>query len=240
MTLELAGFALLVAFAAAVQGFLGFGYGVIVMAVLTLSGDLVHATAFVNISTLALSIAMVWREPQHVLWPLLARILPAMFLGMLIGLVALREVPRDVMVPVLGSFIVAIAAWNVAQPSLRKRESLVLDLVFGGVAGVTSGAFNTGGPPLVIHLYRRPEPPLTLVVTLQAIFIGSGIMRGVLAGVQGLLPRSSVELGLWTMPAVLAGTFAGMALARRIDPARFRRLAWVALGLLGLALVASG
>jgi len=237
MTPELAGLALLVATAAAVQGFLGFGYGVIVMAVLTLSSDLVHATAFVNISSLVLSAAMVWREPRRILWPVVLRILPAMLVGMTIGLTALREVERDVMVPLLGGLIVAIAAWNLASPRLHSGESWLLDFVFGGVAGVFSGAFNTGGPPLVIHLYRRSEAPLTLVVTMQAIFIGSGVGRAAMAGARGLIPGGAALEGLLALPVVLLGTLGGMALARRTRPERFRRAAWIALGCLGFSLI---
>jgi uncharacterized membrane protein YfcA len=223
--------------AGAVQGFLGFGYGLVVMSVMTLSRDLVHATAFVNLTALGLSLSMVWSEPRRVIWPLLLRILPAMFAGMAIGLVALREVERDVMVPLLGVLIVATAAWNLAQPRLHRQESWLLDLAFGGAAGVLSGAFNTGGPPLVVHLYRRPEPPLSLVVTLQAIFIGSGLGRVVMAGTQGLMPASSAWLALAALPAVVAGTLVGMAAARRTRPERFRRVAWLALGGLGVVLI---
>jgi len=113
----------------------------------------------------------------------------------------------------------------------------VLDLAFGGVAGVFSGAFNTGGPALVVHLYRRPESPMALVVTLQAIFIGSGVARGTMAGVQGLLPREAVLGALCALPCVIAGTLMGLWLSRRTKPERFRQAAWMALGVLGVVLL---
>ena len=81
MSPEILALAAVVGVASAVQGFLGFGYGIIVMTVLTLSGDLVHATAFVNVSALALSGAMVWREYHRILWGQLVRILPPMLIG---------------------------------------------------------------------------------------------------------------------------------------------------------------
>ncbi len=237
MSLEVFGFALLVLAASLVQGFLGFGYGVIVMSVLTLSHDLIHATAFVNLSSLALSLAMVSRDYRFILWPVVLRILPAMFVGMTLGLMALHELERSVMVPLLGTMIVAIAVWNLASPKLRSGTSPALDFAFGGVAGVFSGAFNTGGPPLVVHLYRRAESPVILVVTLQAIFVGAGVARALMATSQGLMPRAAAMEALYLLPVVVTGTLAGLALARRTQPERFRRAAWLALGLLGFALV---
>jgi len=225
--------------AAGTQGFLGFGYGIIVMAWLTLTNDLVHATAVVNLSSLLLVAAVVGRDYRHILWLQLRRIVPAMFVGIAVGLVALGSIERALMVRTLGVVIIAIAAWNLWGPPLRRhRESLPRDMAFGLASGVLSGAFNTGGPPLVIHLYRRPEPPVQLVVTLQAIFVCSGVVRALMATSQGLIGRAAVYDTLWAAPWVVLGALAGRRLGARTDPLRFRRIAWLALGALGVALLA--
>ena len=237
--LDFAPIALVVFIASAVQGFFGFGYGIIAMGTLTMTWDLVHASAFVNVSSLMMAGTVVVREYQRILWPILLRVLPAMGVGIAIGLIALRDLPRDWLVGALALMIIAIGGWNAASPSLRTRVSNPLDVAVGFVAGLTSGAFQVGGPPLVIHLYRRPESPLTLVVTLQAIFIGSGLLRAMMAGAQGLLVRDAVVDALLSLPFVVLGTLLGVRSASRVDPMRFRRAAWVALALLGLALLAS-
>ena len=231
--------ALLERLAAAVQGFFGFGYGIITMGVLTVQADLVHASGFVNLTALLLSIAMVVREHPRVLWPLVARVVPAMSVGIAVGLAALSGLPRDLLVGTLAVTIIAIAGWNVFGRPMPPRVSAPLDVGVGFVAGLFSGAFQTGGPPLVIHLYRRPEPPIALVVTLQMIFIASGVVRALLAGSQGLLLRSTAVEAAFAAPFVVAGTLVGLALSRRADPERFRRAAWLALGALGVALLAS-
>jgi uncharacterized membrane protein YfcA len=225
--------------ASAVQAFFGFGFGIIAMGVITMSWDVVHASAFVNITSLMMCGTMIVREYRRVLWPVVARTLPPMAVGIAIGLVALNELPRDLIVGALAATITGVAAWNVISPSLTTRVSAPLDAFVGFIAGLSSGAFQVGGPPLVVHLYRRPEPPLTLVVTLQAIFVGSGLIRGFLAHSQGLLSREHVVEALYVLPAVLVGTLLGLAASKRTDPLRFRRAAWVALGMLGIALFAS-
>ena len=225
--------------ASAVQAFFGFGFGIIVMGVLTLSWDLVHASAFANVTSLLMCGTMLVREHPRVLWGVVARTLPAMGVGIAVGLVALSELPRELIVGALAATITGIATWNVISPSLATRVSAPLDVTVGFLAGLTTGAFQVGGPPLVVHLYRRPEAPLTLVVTLQAIFVGSALMRGVLAGSQGLLAREHIEQALVMLPVIVVGTLLGLAVSKRTDPTRFRRAAWVALGILGATLFAS-
>jgi len=223
----------------AVQAFFGFGFGMIVMGTLTLSWDLVHASAFVNISSLMMCGTMIVREYQRILWDVVARVLPAMAIGIAIGLVALSELPRGLLVGALAATITVVAIWNVLSPSLSTRVSKPLDVGVGFIAGLSSGAFQVGGPPLVVHLYRRPEAPLSLVVTLQAIFVGSGLIRAGMASVQGLLAPAHVIEALAVLPAVVVGTLLGLGAAKRTEAERFRRAAWIALAILGATLFAS-
>jgi uncharacterized membrane protein YfcA len=223
--------------AALVQGFLGFGFGIIAMSALTLSSDLVHASGIVNLTGILLAVAMLWREGRQVLWPLVLRIALPMMLGLFVGLFALQELDRATLVRLLGVTTVGIAIWNLASPTLRRRESLPLDIGVGMAAGLLSGAFNTGGPPLVLHLYRRPEAPIRLVVTLQAIFLTSGLMRGAMASAQGLIDSAIGFESLVAAPFVAAGALLGARAARRTDPLRFRRAAWLVLGALGTVLL---
>lgn len=239
LVIEMLPLAAVVFVASAVQAFFGFGFGIIAMGIITMWWDVVHASAFVNITSLMMCGTMIVREHRRVLWGVVARTLPAMGVGIAIGLVALSELPRDMIVGALAATITGVAAWNVISPSLATRVSAPLDVVVGFIAGLSSGAFQVGGPPLVVHLYRRPEPPLTLVVTLQAIFVGSGLIRAALAQSQGLLSLEHVMEATYMLPAVLVGTLLGLGASKRTDPTRFRRAAWVALGMLGLALFAS-
>jgi hypothetical protein len=45
---------------------------------------------------------------------------------------------------------------------------------------------------------------------------------------------------LLVIPALAAGLAGGIALARYVPPDRFRRTCWIALGLLGVALLVAG
>jgi hypothetical protein len=103
----------------------------------------------------------------------------------------------------------------------------------GLLGGLLSGALNAGGPPLIIHLYRRPESPEVIKATLQSLMLTTAVARLPIAAAHGLLSGPIWAEAALALPFVVAGVAAGIALARRIPPERFRRACWVALGLLG-------
>lgn len=227
----------IVAVAAVVQGFLGFGFGIVSMSGLTLSHDLLHAAGVVNLLGLLVSATVLWRLHAHILWPPALRMLPAILVGIFVGVTTLRLFYGEAMVHLLGGSIAAISAWNLWSPRLRHRESVAGDVGLGFLGGVLAGAFNTGGPPLVAHLYRRPDPPDAVKATIQVLFLAMSLCRAPVAAAQGLMTQAIVRDALLSSALVVAGILLGIRLARRLPAVHFRRVAWTALGSLGLVLL---
>jgi uncharacterized membrane protein YfcA len=223
--------------AALIQGFFGFGFGIVAMAGLTLTQDLVHAAGVVNITGI-LSIGwLAFQLRRHVLRRLALRMLPLLLVGVLVGVTALRHVERDLMVSILGVSVLVISVWNLARPHLATSESPRLDGAVALLGGLLGGAFNTGGPPIIIHLYRRPENPEALKATILWLFLAISLSRLPVAAAQGLIDESIWLEAALAAPAVVVGATIGIVLARRIQPDRFRRACWIALGLLGVVLL---
>jgi uncharacterized membrane protein YfcA len=223
--------------AALIQGFFGFGFGIVAMSGLTLTHDLVHAAGVVNITGVVGVSWMTFQLRRHILRRLALRMLPPVLVGVLVGVSALRHIDRDLMVSILGASVLVISVWNLARPRLRPSESPWLDGTAALLGGLLGGAFNTGGPPLIIHVYRRPENPEALKATILCLFLAMSLARLPVAAAQGLFDESIWADAALAAPAVLVGTAIGIALARRIPPERFRRACWICLGLLGIGLL---
>jgi uncharacterized membrane protein YfcA len=223
--------------AALVQGFFGFGFGILAMACLTLTQDLIHASGIVNITAVVVMLWLTFQLRHHILRGLTLRMLAPLLLGVFLGVLALGRFDRDLMVSILGATIVIVALWNLLQPRLRSRESVWLDATMALLGGLLSGALNAGGPPLIIHLYRRPESPEVIKATLQSLMLATAVSRLPIAAAHGLLSGPIWAEAALMIPFVMVGVAAGIALARRIPPERFRRACWVALGLLGIGLL---
>jgi hypothetical protein len=237
---DLATACLIVALGAALQGFLGFGFGIAAMSLLTLSHDLLHAAALVNVTGLFVTGTLLFTLRRSALWRRALQILPGLLVGIVVGVLALRHVERAWMVRLLGATVIGISAWNLAAPRLHPPRSRALDLGVGLLSGLLGGAFNTGGPPLVAHLYAQREAPEAAKATIQALFLTTSLTRLPLSAAQGLVAPAVWRDATLAAPFAVAGLALGVALARRVGPEQFRRAAWVGLGALGVVLLVSG
>jgi uncharacterized membrane protein YfcA len=165
--------------------------------------------------------------------------LPALLVGVVLGVTALSRLDRTWMVRALGVTVVAISALNLVAPALRAPAGRAADLVAGLVGGLLGGAFNTGGPPLVAHLYARHEAPEVAKGTIQALFLSISLTRLPVATAQGLMTGPVWRDAALAAPFVVGGLLVGLRLGRRLHAEHFHRVSWIGLGTLGLALLAS-
>ncbi len=280
---------LLLALAAATQGFLGFGFGIVAMTTLAFLDQqpLQHLAGVVNLTGLLVAGGGLWQWRRAVLWRSVLRFLPGILLGVLLGVSALGGLPADFLLRALGLVVLLLAVWNLlrgrgathpahpvdradaadpvgsadATDSFDRPERLpeashptqpvdragplpeassraaLLDGLVGFAAGVLGGAFNTGGPPLVAHLYRRPESPDALRGTIQALFLSISLCRAPVAWGHGMMSAEVLWHAACALPLVAIGLRVGATLGRRLPAWQFRRTAWYALGLLGFVLM---
>jgi uncharacterized membrane protein YfcA len=221
------------------QGFLGFGFAIVAMAGLTLSRDLLHAAGVVNLTGILVAGSVLIALRREALWRPALRMIPGVLVGVVLGVAALGSLDRDFMVRTLGVTIILISLWNLRTPTLQSGEAPIRDGIAGLLGGLLGGAFNTGGPAIVAHLYRRPDPPQALKATNQLIFLSMGLTRLPAATAQGQITSAIwIEASIMA-PFVLAGLLIGIWLSRRVSPTQFRRISWLALGIMGGALVFS-
>jgi uncharacterized membrane protein YfcA len=236
---DLAVAAAILAGGALIQGFLGFGFAILAMAGLTLSRDLLHAAGVVNLTGILVAGSVLIALRREVLWRPALRMIPGVLVGVVLGVSALGALDRDLMVRTLGITIIAISLWNLRTPTLQAGEAPNWDRVAGLLGGLLGGAFNTGGPAIVAHLYRRPDPPQAVKATNQLIFLTMGLARLPTATAQGQMTSSIWIEAAVMAPFLVAGLLIGIWLGRRVKPAQFRRVSWLALGAMGVALVFS-
>ncbi len=235
----LAASAAIMAIGALSQGFLGFGFAIVAMAGLTLSRDLLHAAGVVNLTGILVAASVLIALRREVLWRPALRMIPGVLVGVVLGVSALGALDRDLMVRTLGVTIIAISLWNLRTPTPQTGEAPIWDGVAGLLGGLLGGAFNTGGPAIVAHLYRRPDSPQAVKATNQLIFLTMGLARLPTATAQGQMTSSIWIEAAIMVPILVAGLLIGIRLGRRVSPTQFRRVSWLALGAMGGALVFS-
>lgn len=232
--------ALIVGLAFTIESAMGFGATIVTVSL----GSLVLSTseilpAFVPLN-LVLSGYLLARGRRFVEGRLLLReVLPAMALGMPVGILAFRLLDEAALRLVLGVFVLVVSTLELG--SKAGARPLGSPVAFGllGLGGVVHGAFGAGGPLVVYVLGRKlSHDKAAFRATLSALWL---VLNLALVASYAQAGQLSPSTGLVTLSlAVPLGVGLGLGeLIHRAVPAhRFRPLVFGLLLVVGLVLVA--
>ncbi len=226
-----------------VEAAIGFGSTVVTVALgaLFVPVDTI-LPAFVPLNLL-MSIYLSRRYRQHIVWPIvLRRILPMMFIGLPLGMLASRRLDAQALVGVFGAFVVALSALELVRAhgaAARDRPSLPPGLARAllVVAGGIHGAFATGGPLVVYVIGRELREKAAFRATLSLLWmvLNSVLLIGFLWS--GKLDAQTGRTTAWLLVPLALGLVVGERLHHRIPEAGFRKVLFAMLGVAGLVLM---
>lgn len=225
-----------------VNNAIGFGGALVALPVVALGNDMAVAVPASALIVLAVNVQMAWNYRHHLksdigVCPLLLGGLP----GALAGVLMLRHIPDAGLRLGLGGLLVAYALWGLlcAKPGHRSLHG-----VWGAVAGFFSTSLGTAyginGPSLAIYLSFRGGTAQETKAALGVFFIVSGaiiVAAQILAGVQS---TETVLQFAASLPSVMLGGWAGIALSRRLPDGKLHGALFVMLLVMGVNLVRQG
>lgn len=217
-----------------VRSALGFGDALVAMPLLALLVGVKTATPVVAFAASTIALVILWKSWRDVDMRAAWRLVVSSLVGIPFGLLLLKFAPEAYVKGVLGALLVAYGLYNLFAPRLPETQSEGLAYVFGFVAGVLGGAYNTNGPPVVVYGALRRWPPESFRATLQGCFVLTGLMILVGHGLAGLWTPLVLRLYLWSLPAILLAVFLGARLNRRIPRESFGRLVYAFLVVVGV------
>ncbi|HVR90514.1 MAG TPA: sulfite exporter TauE/SafE family protein [Novosphingobium sp.] len=112
--------------------------------------------------------------------------------------------------------------------------------IFGFVTGVTSQIGHAGGPPFQMWVTPRRLPHETYVGTMSVLFAAINWVKVPSYLALGALNRQTMTAAALLLPLAVVSTLIAVRVVRRLDPARFYRLIYLLMVLLGGKLVWDG
>jgi uncharacterized membrane protein YfcA len=230
--------------AALVQGYSGFGFGIVASSLLAFTDlpmlqmtvAITVATGFITVLLLRLShgdTRAEWRQGLLVLAGVAA--------GQPLGYWFIHACGDEPVFRVaLGTVLVGFGITGMVTPHLRHRLPAAVGVGAGMVGGFLSGAFVTGGPPIVAYLYSRSDDPRRMKATVQFVFLSSVGFRLACISVAGDWSAGTTKLALVILPAVLPAVVAGHYLSRRASNESFRRVVYALIGVTGVGVLVKG
>jgi uncharacterized membrane protein YfcA len=162
--------------------------------------------------------------------------------GVPIGIWLLSHVPAKNLMVAFGTLLVLYSVYSMLKPAgtkIRGFDGPVTGAVVGLLGGAVGGFTAFPGAAVVVWTGLRDLPKAQNRAIVQPYIIMSQVYS--LALIAWLHPNY-ISHRFWlllaiTLPAVLPGTFGGVAIYRRISDVNFKRVSFFLLGLSGVALL---
>ena len=240
MTAEWVAAAAVIALASFVLGLVGFGNGLVAMALLPFLMSPVTAIALLTIYTIVFSTAIFVPVRRHLLVRPVIDLLAGTAVGVPVGVFLLTLIPLAALTRLIGGTLVAlvILEWAGLHPGRLAGPGWRVGA--GVLAGLAGAAVGTPGPPVILYAATQGWSPRTIKANLQAFFVVNQVV--ILAGYWwvGVLDGQVWRLAAsFALPAA-AGTALGMLLFSHVDHRRFRQLVFAILLVAGTLLIVRG
>lgn len=156
-----------------------------------------------------------------------------------IGLTLAQASDQRLVLTLLGCITAGYGLYSLLRPHLPRIENPNWAFVFGFVGGLLSGAYNTGGPPVVIYGNLSRWPPTEFKSNLQGMFLINSLIVTASHVASGHMTPTVMNGLLIGLPGMAIGMLVGWRLEGYVNPDTFRKMVLLLLVLLGLRLIAS-
>lgn len=210
--------------AALVRSVVGFGDALVAMPLLVLVIDLRVATPLVALMGLTIATAILlhqWRSLNlNGMWQLILFTL----IGIPVGLALIKFMPPSLAKTILGILLIVYGAYGSCGLSLPHLKDDRLAGIFGFIAGILGGGYNTNGPPIVIYGTLRRWSQDYFRVNLQGYFLLSNCLIVASHGLAGLWTHTVLQLYVMSLPLLALGIFLGSLISQHISKSLFTKL----------------
>ncbi len=220
------------------QGFTGFGSGLLIMGILTQFADARTLIPQVALVCASLTLIMLVQLRGHLRWRDALPLCLGIIIGTLVGVVVFANLPSSVIRRIVGGTLILASVMGLLRPGLLhflRRRLWAYPLGFmGGCISV----FNTSGPPLIHYAYAQDWTIEEKKMVLQSAFLVSMAIRLTQFTCAGLYTAETIKLPLMGMPVAVVGVIVGHALSRRFRSKALTTFVYAVLVFLGILLVA--
>lgn len=229
---------LIVLAAATLQGFSGFGFGLVFMGLASLLINTTHASIVGAVLALTNTLFVLWSVRRS----LDLRKIKAFFVGgafgLPVGVWGLASLDARWLTLGLGLVLIGFCSYSLLNPpkSLKPWPQF-LGYPLGVIAGVLGGALNIAGPPIIIYSYYQPWDKDSIKASLVAYFAVLSTYKTILLIVTHMMTQQILLEAAAAIPVQILGATIGIRLSGRCNKDQVRRAAFMILIVLGILLL---
>ncbi|HGN1706796.1 TPA: sulfite exporter TauE/SafE family protein [Providencia rettgeri] len=225
-------------FAYLVFGMAGFGSALIATPVLAMYLPLNMIVPILALIDLTAAILNLLKDGKNADYQEIKWIIPLMIVGSLIGAAILLKTRPDILVLLLGLFVIAYVLNSFFSKKAKSAFSKTLVVPFSLVGGVFSALFGSGGFIYAMYLSSRIEDKQRFRITQMTLIGFSTLTRVIIFLVMGVYLNTDILLiALAFSPAMLVGTWVGRHITLKISREAFLKVINIVILVSGIALL---
>lgn len=172
----------------------------------------------------------IWTFWKDANWRALVRLIPAVVVGLLLGVLFLAVIDDAWVKKVIGVILLSVVLFTLLRGRKTRgvERSKVTQRVeaasYGTLAGFTTTVANAGGPAMTMYFWAMKFEVKEFLGTAAWFFMMVNLAKLPFLVGLGIITWSSVQLDLLLIPAVVIGAFVGRIFTGRMSQAFFDRL----------------
>jgi len=174
----------------------------------------------------------------------MAIMIPASFLGILVGALTFRYLDADAIRILIGVIAVTFTLRHWIGGIGGERAPAGPNIAKGGfwstIAGFTSFVSHSGSPPLQVYLLPQKLPRTTYQATTVVFFAAVNYVKLIPYALLGQLSVANLSTSGALLPLAVGGMLLGIWLHNRVSDRLFYVIAYVLLFIIGLKLLYDG
>ncbi|MDR2227352.1 MAG: sulfite exporter TauE/SafE family protein [Providencia sp.] len=225
-------------FAYIVFGMAGFGSALIATPVLAMYLPLNMIVPILALIDLTAAVLNLFKDGKNADYQEIKWIIPLMIVGSLIGAAILLKTRPDILVLLLGVFVIGYVLNAFFSKKAQKPFSKALVVPFSLIGGIFSALFGSGGFIYAMYLSSRIEDKQRFRITQMTLIGFSTLTRVVIFLVMGVYLNLDILLiALAFCPAMLIGTWVGRHITLKVSREAFLKIINLVILVSGIALL---
>ena len=180
---------------------------------------------------------LTWQNRKSLDPKVFGPLMALMLAGNIPGALMLSSIDGRIVKIIFGAAIILIALDMLCGQGKPRKEKKWLTALVGIAAGVLSGMFGVGAL-LAAYVSRITETNGAFKANISVVFLAENVFRFALYAALGILNQAALITAVKLMPFMLVSLFAGIAVSKKIDDRRIRKLVLLLLVVSGAMLIA--
>ncbi len=220
-------------------GLTGFGSGLVAMSLLTPMIGVETAAPMFALLAIGAEVLMFLRYRQSMNFRAVWRLALGSLIAIPIGLIVVRGLNEHLILIILGSVVAGYGLYSLFSPRMPEFFGQRWAFAFGFVSGLLTGAYNSGGPPVIIYGNLSRWPREEYKSNLPGMFMLNSLVVITTHFLVGHYTAPILQGAVIAFPAMLLGLVTGWRLDKYVNPDLFRKIVLILLVIVGLRMIVS-